>query len=164
MERVPDLWPGRPREAGVLVGVGLAAAVPAAPAGAVDQAELHRRQMRVGLVHALTDTAAVGLCATSLACRAKGRAGAGRIYGFLGLPAVGLGGHLAYRQASGAKHAEEVPHIVRDIGHRVGAVTEFPAGECVRRVDDVPALVRHGRDGDQEKSAKGRVRADGYST
>ncbi|MEU0005689.1 Rieske (2Fe-2S) protein [Streptomyces sp. NPDC006314] len=143
---VLDLRPGRSREAGVLVGVGLAAAAPAALAGAVDWAELHRQQMRVGLVHALANTVALGLYATSLACRFKGRTGAGRVYGFLGLTAVGLGGmlggHLAYRQASGANHAEQVPHVVRDIWHRVGAVAEFPAGEPVRRVvDDVPVLV-----------------------
>ncbi len=145
---VLDLRSGRSRqtEAGLLVGVGLAAAVPAALAGAVDWAELHREQQRVGLVHALANTAAVGLYAASLACRLKGRAGAGRTYGYLGLTAVGLGGmlggHLAYRQASGANHAEEVPHVVREGWHRVGTVDEFPAGRSVRRsVDDVPVLV-----------------------
>lgn len=143
---VLDLRPGRSREAGLLVGVGLATAAPAALAGAVDWAELHREQSRVGLVHAMANWAAVGLYTTSLVCRAKGRTGAGRAYGFLGLTAVGiggmLGGHLAYRQASGANHAEEVPHVIRDAWHRVGAVAEFPAGQPVRRlVDDVPVLV-----------------------
>src|SRR5690606_2841465 len=52
---VLDLWPGRSREAGVLVGVGLAAAGPAALAGAVDWAELRRQQTRVGLVHAVAE-------------------------------------------------------------------------------------------------------------
>ncbi|WP_320781993.1 Rieske 2Fe-2S domain-containing protein [Streptomyces sp. CRN 30] len=147
---VLDARPGRASETGagasLLVGVGLAAAAPAALAGAVDWAELHRQQQRVGLVHAVANTAAVGLYAASLACRLKGRSGAGRTYGFLGLTAVGvggmLGGHLAYRQASGANHAEEVPHVVREGWHRIGAVDEFPAGRAVRRrVDDVPVLV-----------------------
>jgi nitrite reductase/ring-hydroxylating ferredoxin subunit/uncharacterized membrane protein len=143
---VLELRPGRSREAGLLVGVGLAAAAPAALAGAVDWAELHRQQQRVGLVHALTNTAAVGLYAASLACRVKGREAAGRAYGFLGLTAVGLGGmlggHLAYRQASGANHAEEVPHVVTEGWHRIGTLDEFPAGQPVRRsVDDVPVLV-----------------------
>ncbi len=143
---VLDLWPGRSREAGALVGVGLAAAVPAALAGAVDWAELRREQTRVGLVHALANTAALGLYGASLVCRLTGRTGAGRTYGFLGLTAVGvggmLGGHLAYRQASGANHAEEVPHVVSEGWHRVGGVDEFPAGRPVRRtVDDVPVLV-----------------------
>lgn len=143
---VVDLWPGRSREAGLLVGVGLAAAGPAALAGVVDWAELHRQQARVGLVHAVANTAAVGLYGASLLCRLPGRAGAGRAYGFFGLTAVGLGGmlggHLAYRQASGANHAEEVPHVVGEGWHRIGTVEEFPAGRHVRRaVDDVPILV-----------------------
>ncbi|GAA0910020.1 hypothetical protein GCM10009549_19270 [Streptomyces thermoalcalitolerans] len=141
-----DLFPARSREAGLLVGVGLAAAAPAALAGTVDWAELHRRQQRTGLVHALANATAVGLYAASLACRLKGRTGAGRALGFLGLTATGaggmLGGHLAYRQASGANHAEEVPHVVTEGWHRIGAVAEFPAGHPVRRsVDDVPVLV-----------------------
>ncbi|MEV5935103.1 Rieske 2Fe-2S domain-containing protein [Streptomyces sp. NPDC093250] len=143
---VLDLWPGRSRDAGILVGVGLAAAGPAALAGAVDWSELHRQQTRVGLVHALANTAAVGLYGASLLCRLTGRTRAGRAYGFLGLTAVGvggmLGGHLAYRQASGANHAEEVPHVVREGWHRIGPVDEFPVGQPVRRtVDDVPILV-----------------------
>jgi nitrite reductase/ring-hydroxylating ferredoxin subunit/uncharacterized membrane protein len=143
---VLDTRPGRSREASLLIGAGLTAAAPAALAGAVDWAELHREQGRVGLVHALANGAALTLYATSLACRLSGRTTAGRAYGFLGLTAVALGGmlggHLAYRQASGANHAEEVPHVVRDGWHRIGAVAEFPAGEPVRRVvDDVPVLV-----------------------
>ncbi|WP_405624758.1 Rieske (2Fe-2S) protein [Streptomyces sp. NBC_00016] len=143
---VLDTRSNHSREAGLLIGVGLAAAVPSALAGAVDWAELHREQSRVGLVHAMANWAAVGLYATSLTCRLKGRTRAGRAYGFLGLTAVGmggmLGGHLAYRQAAGANHAEEVPHVVREGWHPVGAVAEFAAGRAVRRVvDDVPVLV-----------------------
>ncbi|MFI6208442.1 Rieske 2Fe-2S domain-containing protein [Streptomyces sp. NPDC051041] len=143
---VLDLRPGRSREADLLVGLGLAAAAPAALAGAADWAELHREQQRVGFVHALANTVAVGLYGASLVCRVKGRTGPGRALGFLGLTAVGvggmLGGHLAYRQASGANHAEEVPHVVTEGWHRIGGVDEFPAGQPVRRsVDDVPVLV-----------------------
>lgn len=143
---VLDLRPGRSRESRLLIGFGLAAAAPAALAGWTDWAELHRKQQRVGLVHALSNTVAVGLYAASLACRVKGREAAGRTYGFLGMTAVGvggmLGGHLAYRQASGANHAEEVPHVVSAGWHPVGTVDEFPAGRPVRRVvDDVPVLI-----------------------
>ncbi|MFF9203666.1 Rieske 2Fe-2S domain-containing protein [Streptomyces sp. NPDC014986] len=143
---VLDLWPGRSRGAGLLVGVGLAAAGPAALTGAVDWSELRSRQKRVGLVHAVANTTAVALYGASLLCRLTGRAGAGRATGFLGLTAVGLGGmlggHLAYRQAAGANHAEEVPYVVGEGWHRIGGVDEFPAGQPVRRtVDDVPVLV-----------------------
>ncbi|WP_189980576.1 Rieske (2Fe-2S) protein [Streptomyces capoamus] len=149
---VLDLWPGRSREAGLLIGLGTAAAAPAALSGAVDWAELRPRQQRVGLVHALANTAAVGLYAASLACRARGAKGAGRAFGFLGLTVAGtgglLGGHLAYRQASGANHAEEVPSLLGEDWYRAGAVAEFPAGRPVRRtVQDVPVLIVRDDDG-----------------
>ncbi|MET8582388.1 Rieske 2Fe-2S domain-containing protein [Streptomyces collinus] len=147
-----DLCPGRSREAGLLIGVGLAATAPAAVTGAVDWAELHRQQQRVGLAHSLANTVAAGLYVGSLACRLKGHTARGRALGFLGLTAVGiggmLGGHLAYRQASGANHAEEVPHVVSPGWHRVGAVAEFAEGRPERRsVDDVPVLVVRASDG-----------------
>ncbi|MBK3632961.1 Rieske 2Fe-2S domain-containing protein [Streptomyces sp. MBT97] len=143
---VLDLLPGRSREAGLLIGLGLAAAGPAALTGAVDWAELHHEQQRVGLVHALANTAAVGLYSASLVCRVRGRTAAGRALGFLGLTVASaggmLGGHLAYRQAAGANHAEDVPHVVGEGWHRVGDVADFPAGRPVRRVvDDVPVVV-----------------------
>ncbi|MFF4031058.1 Rieske 2Fe-2S domain-containing protein [Streptomyces sviceus] len=149
---VLDVTKGRPREAGLLVGVGLAAAGPAALTGAVDRAELRRPQSRVGLVHAVSSTVAVGLYTASLVCRLTGRSRAGRTLGFLGLAAVGsggmLGGHLAYRQAAGVNHAEAVPHVVRDRRHRIGAVDDFPPGRPVRRgVDDVPVVVVREADG-----------------
>ncbi|WP_028808106.1 Rieske (2Fe-2S) protein [Streptomyces canus] len=149
---VLDVTKGRPREAGLLVGVGLAAAGPAALTGAADWAELQRPQLRVGLVHAVSNTVAVGLYTASLVCRVAGRTRAGRTLGFLGLAAVGsggmLGGHLAYRQAAGVNHAEAVPHVVRDRWHRIGALDDFPPGRPVRRsVDDVPVVVVRETDG-----------------
>ncbi|TCR15196.1 Rieske 2Fe-2S domain-containing protein [Streptomyces sp. BK205] len=149
---VLDLRKDRPREAGLLVGLGLAAAAPAALTGAVDWAELNPPHKRVGLVHALSNTAAVALYTASLACRATGRTRAGRTLGFLGLTAVGaggmLGGHLAYRQAAGANHAEAVPHLVTEGWHRIGALDDLPPGLPVRRsVDDVPVMVLRGTDG-----------------
>jgi nitrite reductase/ring-hydroxylating ferredoxin subunit len=141
-----DLRPGPSRGASRLVAVGLAAAAPAALAGYTDWAELRSAQMRVGLVHAMTNATAVGLYGSSLWFRVRGRVGLGKALGFTGLAVVGfggmLGGHMAYRQAVGANHAEEVPHVISDGWHRVGAVSEFPVGQLVRRrVDDVPVLV-----------------------
>jgi nitrite reductase/ring-hydroxylating ferredoxin subunit len=143
---VLDLLPGQRRAAHVLVGVGLAAAAPAAVSGWVDWAELRRRQMRVGLVHAAMNLTAVGLYAASFTERARGRAVRGKMLGFAGLfsVAVGgaIGGHLAYRQASGANHAEAVPDRVRPGWHEIGAVADFPVGRPVRReVDDVAVVV-----------------------
>ena len=141
-----DLLPGQSRAARLMVAVGLAGAGPAALAGWVDWAEQRPPQARVGLVHAAANITAVGAYAGSLAARLKGRPVLGRALGFTGLTVatVGgiLGGHLAYRQAAGVNHAEAVPLLVEPGWHRVGALTEFPAGEPVRRMaDEVPVLV-----------------------
>ncbi|QGZ51976.1 Rieske 2Fe-2S domain-containing protein [Streptomyces sp. QHH-9511] len=143
---VLDLLPGQRRAAHALVGVGLAAVAPAAIAGWVDWAELQRRQMRVGLMHAAVNITAVGLYAGSFTARMRGRPVLGKALGFAGLLTVSvggaIGGHLAYRQASGANHAEAVPQLVEPGWHPIGAVADFPVGEAVRRhVDDVPVLV-----------------------
>ncbi|GGM09680.1 hypothetical protein GCM10010129_62030 [Streptomyces fumigatiscleroticus] len=141
-----DLLPGNRRAARVLIGIGLASAVPATAAGWTDWAELHPEQQRVGLVHAVANVAAVSCFAGSLLARLRGREGAGKALGLAGLTAAGaggaLGGHMAYRQASGANHAEDVPHLVSPGWHTIGDVAEFPVGQAVRRhVDDVPVMV-----------------------
>ncbi|MFF8942238.1 Rieske 2Fe-2S domain-containing protein [Streptomyces sp. NPDC014864] len=143
---VLDLLPGARRGPRVLIGVGLAAALPAAVSGWVDWAELHSRQQRVGLVHALANNAAVSLFTASLVTRLRGRDGAGKALGFAGLAAVGLGGalggHLAYRQAAGANHAEYVPQAVASGWHRLADLADIPVGKPIRRhVDDVPVVV-----------------------
>ncbi|MER5481104.1 Rieske (2Fe-2S) protein [Streptomyces sp. NPDC002734] len=143
---VLDLLPGQERAARRLVGVGLAVAGPAAVAGWVDWADLQRQQRRVGLLHAALNNAAVWLYAGSYAARRSGRQGLGRGLAVAGLAAVSaggaLGGHLAYRQAAGANHAEQVPHLVRPGWHGLGPVADLPVGQAVRRqVDDVPVMV-----------------------
>ncbi|MFE5211478.1 Rieske 2Fe-2S domain-containing protein [Streptomyces sp. NPDC056600] len=143
---VLDLLPGQERAARRLVGVGLAVAGPAAVAGWVDWADLQRQQRRVGLLHAALNNAAVWLYAGSYAARRSGRQGLGRGLAVAGLTAVSvggaLGGHLAYRQAAGANHAEQVPHLVRPGWHGLGGVSDLPIGQAVRRkVDDVPVMV-----------------------
>ncbi|WP_073949734.1 Rieske 2Fe-2S domain-containing protein [Streptomyces kebangsaanensis] len=145
---VLDLLPGVRRGPRALIGIGLATAVPAAVAGWVDWAELHRQQQRVGLVHALANGAAISLFAGSVVARFRGRERAGKALGLAGLSVTGLGGalggHMAYRQASGANHAEYVPHVVTPGWHRLGDVADFPVGQVVRRhVDEVPVMVVH---------------------
>ena len=153
---VLDLRKDRPREAGLLVGLGLAAAAPAALTGAVDWAELNPPQKRVGLVHALSNTAAVTLYTASLACRATGRTRAGRALGFLGFTAVGaggmLGGHPATRP-TGRPPAPTTPRPYPTSSRRAGIPsahrTTSPPGLPVRRSvdDDVPVMVLRETDG-----------------
>ncbi|QMU69927.1 Rieske 2Fe-2S domain-containing protein [Streptacidiphilus sp. P02-A3a] len=156
---VLDLLPGQRRAATVLVAVGLAGAVPAALAGWVDWAEQHERQMRVGVVHAAANATGAVLYAASLAARLRGRSFRGRMLGFAGLAAVSaggvLGGHLAFRQAAGANHAEDVPHVAEPGWHSLGQLGEFPLGRAERRMlGEVPVLVV------QETAGVVRVLAD----
>jgi nitrite reductase/ring-hydroxylating ferredoxin subunit/uncharacterized membrane protein len=150
---VADVWPGEPtasdRMARRLVAFGLGAAAPAVLAGAVDWSEQHEQQMRVGVVHALANTTAAALYAASLAARSAPRARALR---FAGLAAAGagglLGGHISYRLAGGANHAEAVPHLVEPGWHDLGEVASLPDGQPARRMlGEVPLLIV--RDGDQ---------------
>lgn len=143
---VLDLVPGQRRAAGLLIGTGLLTAGPAAVTGWVDWAEMPPAQARVGLVHALTNSAAVGLYGASLAARLRGRPLRGRALGFAGLGAVmvggSLGGHLAYRQAAAVNHAESVGAVSDHDWHAVGEMAAFPVREPVRRtVGEVPVLV-----------------------
>ena len=135
---VLDLVPGQRRAAGLLVAVGLAGAVPTALAGWVDWSEQHERQLRVGLVHATANATGVVLYTASLVARLRGHSVRGRALGFAGLTAVGvgglLGGHLAFRQAAGANHTEDVAHLVEPGWHRLGVdggvVTVRPPDEA----------------------------------
>jgi nitrite reductase/ring-hydroxylating ferredoxin subunit len=143
---VLDLVPGQRRAATVLIAVGLAGAVPAALAGWVDWSEQHERQLRVGVVHAGTNATGVLLYSGSLLAGLRGNRALGRALGFAGLTTVALGGvlggHLAFRQAAGANHAEDVPHLVDDRWHSLGPLDDVPIGESVRRmVETVPVLV-----------------------
>ncbi len=149
---VLDWLPGGGRASAVLLATGLAGAGPAAVAGLVDWAELEPQQARVGLLHAALNTTALGWYAASLAARLTRHPVRGRAYALAGLATVAVagavGGHMAYRQASGANHAESVPHLVPPGWHGVGALAELPEGRPVRRmVGEVAVAVVRGADG-----------------
>ena len=131
---VLDALPGHERSADVLVATGILSAGPAAVAGLADFAEMHEQQQRVGVVHAATNAVALALYSGSLVARVRGARGTGRLLGYAGLTLSGvsgyLGGHLAYRQAVGANHAEDVPHLVPPGWHDLCAVDDLgPDGE-----------------------------------
>ncbi|MFI8519937.1 Rieske 2Fe-2S domain-containing protein [Streptomyces sp. NPDC085481] len=143
---VLDLLPGQQRAARVLVGAGLAGVPAAAVAGWVDWAELRRPQQRVGLVHAAANVVGVSLYAASLIARCQGRYRRGRVWGFCGLAVTGatgaIGGHLAYRQAAGANHAEQVSVLVPPGWHPVAAFADLPPGRPRRgHVGEVAVVV-----------------------
>jgi nitrite reductase/ring-hydroxylating ferredoxin subunit/uncharacterized membrane protein len=143
---VLDLLPGRRGAATTLIAVGTASSVPAAAAGLTDWASLTREQRRVGLVHATSNTLALGLYAASLAARLRGKHGAGRAFAYAGLSAAGagayLGGHLSYQQGAGVNHASAELDRLPEGWHQVGELTQLPDGKtAVRVVAGVPVLV-----------------------
>jgi nitrite reductase/ring-hydroxylating ferredoxin subunit/uncharacterized membrane protein len=130
------------RAARRLVAAGIGAAVPAALAGAADWSEQHEQQMRVGVIHAAGNVMAVSLYAASLAGRGPR---AGRWLRLAGLAAVSasglLGGHISFRLAGGANHAEEVPHLVEPGWHHLMLASDLPEGKPVRQLlGEVPVV------------------------
>ena len=93
--------------ADVLVGAGIAAAVPTAAAGLSDWADAEPEGRRVGLVHASCNTLALLCYSGSLAARLLGRRKAGVGLGLAGAAAISaggyLGGHLSYVQQVGVE-------------------------------------------------------------
>ena len=104
--------------ADLLVGAGVAGAIPTVATGYADWADTEIASdtvRRIGIVHAACNATATGLFAASLAARAGGARGRGRLLALAGLGAVGaggyLGGHLTYAEGVGVNMAtfEEYP-------------------------------------------------------
>ena len=104
--------------ADLLVGAGLAGAVPTVATGYADWADTELASdtvRRIGIVHAAFNATATALFAASLAARAAGARGRGKLLALAGLGAVGvggyLGGHLTYAEGVGVNVAtfEEYP-------------------------------------------------------
>lgn len=137
-----------PRASRVLLATGVATAFPTAAAGLTDWSTLHREQQRVGFVHMAANLAALGLFTASLFVRRRG--GDGRLLSLAGLGTATLagylGGHLAYRQAAGANHAEQVAHLVPLGWHDLCPLRDLPDGRPVaRRLGYIQLFVlRHG--------------------
>lgn len=140
-----DAVGGARRESSGLIAVGLASTVPTVAAGWADWSDSHEDQQRVGLVHAAVNVTAIA-CFTAALLRRRGDRGTGRLLSLLGgtlsVAGAALGGHLAYRQASGANHGEEIPHVGPGDWQTLGPLEDFPLGRPVRRIaGDVPVLV-----------------------
>ncbi len=135
---VLDLLPGSRRAAQTLVGLGIVTAVPTAAAGAADWSDLHPQQQRTGLVHALANAVTLGLQIASWRARRRGRHARGVALSLAAVSAGGLGaylgGHLAYRQAAGANHAEAAPYVLPEDFTRLCSLDDLPDGRPVRMV------------------------------
>ncbi|MFE9105608.1 Rieske 2Fe-2S domain-containing protein [Actinomadura geliboluensis] len=102
MAALLDAAGGRDAEpsADLLIGTGIAAAVPTALTGLNDWSDTLGKERRVGLVHALGNSAALSLYIASVITRMKGDRQTGKALGYagLGMMAIGayLGGHLSF--------------------------------------------------------------------
>jgi nitrite reductase/ring-hydroxylating ferredoxin subunit/uncharacterized membrane protein len=137
-----DLTAGDERASRHLVAAGLTAAVPAAVAGAADWSEQHEQQMRVGVIHAAGNIAAMSLYGASLISRRPRRSRVLRLAGLAALSGSGLlGGHISFRLAGGANHAEEVPHLVKPGWQPLAAAADVPEGKAVHLLlGEVPVV------------------------
>jgi len=134
---VLDLLPATGPAPAVLIGTGVAAAVPTAVTGLADWSELHKPHQRVGVVHAVANVVGLGLYTASLAARARGRSVRGKALAFMGLGAVMaggyLGGHLAFRQAAGANHTSDLLDLFPSGWQGIGRLDDLPDGELAKR-------------------------------
>jgi nitrite reductase/ring-hydroxylating ferredoxin subunit len=150
LDAIPPLRPA----ATALIGTGVAVAVPAAMAGAADWSEQDAGVRRLGALHAVLNTAALGLYVGSLVARARGRGTLGRVLSYTGLSVAGssaaIGGHMSYAQSSGASHASTAAQALGTDWLDLGPLDDFPEGRPALRTGTaskvaVPlAVVRRG--------------------
>jgi len=142
-----DVLPVDSKAADTLIAAGMVTSAPAAAAGLADWSQMHPQQQRVGIVHAAANTVAAALYGASLINRRRGHRGRGKALSLAGLGVLSfsgfLGGHLAFRQASGANHAEAVPHLVRPGWHDLCALDDLAADGVPQHkvLDSVSLLV-----------------------
>ncbi|GAC1316673.1 MAG: hypothetical protein NVSMB25_02830 [Thermoleophilaceae bacterium] len=134
-----------------LIAVGILAALPTAASGLLDWSDStvgDREVGRVGLIHAVANTAALALYGASLVARRGGRRRAGKALGAAGLAALSggglLGGHLSYSEGVGVRQTafDDAPAEWSD----VGAESELEDDSPLRaQVASTPVMVvRHG--------------------
>jgi nitrite reductase/ring-hydroxylating ferredoxin subunit len=134
---VLDLVPRFRPAATLLIGTGVAAAVPASLSGAADWSEQEIGVRRLGAIHAVANTAALGLYVGSLAARARGRGGLGLALSYTALGvasgSAAIGGHMSYAQSSGASHSVTAARTLTTDWMDLGPLDDFPEGRPALR-------------------------------
>jgi nitrite reductase/ring-hydroxylating ferredoxin subunit/uncharacterized membrane protein len=82
------------KAAEILVGLGILSSLPTAASGLSDWGDTQEGERRVGLVHALTNTAALGLLGGSYSARRRGNHRLGVMLGLLGTGVASMGAYL----------------------------------------------------------------------
>lgn len=103
------------KAADAAVAIGVAGAVGSAVTGLADWQHTTGETRRMGMVHALLNTAALGLFLASLMARAGRSRGKGRTLALTGYAVAAasayLGGDMVYRQKMGVNHAPEEENL-----------------------------------------------------
>lgn len=115
-----------------LIAIGLAATPPTILLGLADYSGLDERQRRVGVAHAITNSAALACYAVSYGLRRRQAHAAGKLLSTLGLTVLSaggaLGGHLSYAQGAGVFRWQPAQES-----------SEAPAGPELAKVSPPPA-------------------------
>jgi uncharacterized membrane protein len=111
--------PGARPAATRLLGLGVLAAVPTAVTGWAEWSGTGPREQRVGVVHAVSNVAALWLFASSWSARRRGAHGWGRALGLAGSSALGLGGYLGGHLVSARKVSSSHPELSNDEPQRL---------------------------------------------
>ena len=134
---VLDLFPPLRPAATVLIGSGVAAAVPAAASGAADWSEQEIGVRRLGVLHAAANTVALGLYIGALVARTRGRGGLGIALSYAGLgvatSSAAIGGHMSYAQSSGVSHAVAAAQALTTDWADLGPLDDLPESRPVLR-------------------------------
>jgi nitrite reductase/ring-hydroxylating ferredoxin subunit len=124
---------GIERAATILIATGLVSLPVAALPGFMDWSRLRPEQQRIGLVHAGVNALAAACMGASLVARTRGHRGRGLEWAFGGVALAGtgaaIGGHLAYRFAAGADHADhaaDVSQVAAGEWTEIGRLDELP--------------------------------------
>jgi nitrite reductase/ring-hydroxylating ferredoxin subunit len=149
-----DVIPATRPAATLLIGTGVAAAVPTAMSGAADWSEQEVGVRRLGAVHAVANTAALGLYVGSLVARSKGAGTWGRVLAYSGLGlasgSAAIGGHMSYSLSSGASHSATAARSLTPEWIDLGPLDDLPDNKPTLRTGEgqgapVPlAVVRRG--------------------
>lgn len=130
-----DLVPGMQPASRLLIAAGLAGVGASSLTGFTDWSELHEQHKRVGVIHAAANVVASGLYVASFLRRGQTGAGNGKVLALMGLAVVSasgfIGGHLSFRQAAGANHAEAVPHLFPVGWQRLAPLESLPLSEAI---------------------------------
>jgi nitrite reductase/ring-hydroxylating ferredoxin subunit len=133
LDAIPRMRPA----ATVLIGTGVAAAVPASLAGAADWSEQEVGNRRLGALHAVANSAALSLYVGSLVARGQGHGTLGRVLSYAGLGiatgSAAVGGHMSYAQASGASHSATAARALTSDWIDLGPLDDLPEGRPALR-------------------------------